>query len=279
MRKGVSSIDHSLMRGMPDPKPGELRAGSYFVKEVPGVQRRGRPEGQLHRRWQMKCGICGSKFEINVSQINHAQRKGETRHCSNRHLHTGVKIGDRFLKTVVIDWEPPSDEVVDDRWTCKMQCDCGEIHYARPDQLKKGDIKSCGCRRAELSREALTTHGLSGTHAYSMWCNSKQRATKEGLPFNLEPKDCIPPEACPVLGIAFDFSEKGDRNDESPSLDKFIPELGYVKGNIAVISWKANRMKSNGTPEEWRRIAAWATAEELKRSSAKAEAGDAKAPE
>jgi hypothetical protein len=33
--------------------------------------------------------------------------------------------------------------------------------------------------------------------------------------------------------------------DNTPSLDKIIPSLGYVKGNVAVISWKANVMKSN----------------------------------
>lgn len=45
--------------------------------------------------------------------------------------------------------------------------------------------------------------------------------------------------------------------DNSPSLDKLIPDLGYVKGNVAVISWRANRFKSDGTLEEIRMIADW----------------------
>lgn len=41
----------------------------------------------------------------------------------------------------------------------------------------------------------------------------------------------------------------GIQND-SPTIDKIIPNLGYVKGNVWVISAKANRMKSNATVEE-----------------------------
>ena len=37
---------------------------------------------------------------------------------------------------------------------------------------------------------------------------------------------------------------------KSPSLDRIIPEKGYVKGNIIVVSLKANTMKNNATIEE-----------------------------
>ena len=38
--------------------------------------------------------------------------------------------------------------------------------------------------------------------------------------------------------------------DNSPSLDKIVPELGYVPGNITIVSSKANRLKSQQSPEE-----------------------------
>ena len=49
--------------------------------------------------------------------------------------------------------------------------------------------------------------------------------------------------------------ERGDRgnnirNYDSPSLDKIIPSLGYVKDNIWVISYRANTIKNNCTFEE-----------------------------
>lgn len=39
-------------------------------------------------------------------------------------------------------------------------------------------------------------------------------------------------------------------HDGSPTLDRIVPEKGYVKGNVAVISHKANRIKNNGSLEE-----------------------------
>jgi len=80
---------------------------------------------------------------------------------------------------------------------------------------------------------------------------AKQRAKKYGLPFDITYKDIVIPEFCPYLGIKLvPFSEWS-----SPSLDKIIPELGYVKGNIQVISTKANTMKNNATHDELVRFA------------------------
>ena len=78
---------------------------------------------------------------------------------------------------------------------------------------------------------------------------AKARAKKQGVPFDLVPEDIVFPEVCPVLGIPLFFSP-GGRTENTPSLDRIIPELGYVKGNIEVISWKANRLKCNASLEE-----------------------------
>jgi hypothetical protein len=43
----------------------------------------------------------------------------------------------------------------------------------------------------------------------------------------------------------------------SPSLDRIKPELGYVPGNIQVISARANVMKNDATPEELLAFANW----------------------
>ncbi len=52
-----------------------------------------------------------------------------------------------------------------------------------------------------------------------------------------------------VFGLNKHVGE-GKLYDDSPSLDKIIPKLGYVKGNVWVVSNKANRIKSNATIEE-----------------------------
>ena len=45
--------------------------------------------------------------------------------------------------------------------------------------------------------------------------------------------------------------------DRTPSLDRFVPNLGYVKGNIRVISFRANRLKSDATIDEMRQVLAY----------------------
>ena len=79
---------------------------------------------------------------------------------------------------------------------------------------------------------------------------AKQRAIKYGLEFNIEKTDVVIPEICPVFGFKF---ERGNR-DRTPSLDRIDPSKGYIKGNIAVISFRANRLKGNATLDEIRKV-------------------------
>jgi len=89
---------------------------------------------------------------------------------------------------------------------------------------------------------------------------AKQRCKKSGVKCTITQEDIVIPEFCPILGIKLEFGDMKDR-DSSPSLDRILPELGYVPGNVAVISYKANRIKNEGTAEQHRRIADWMDAQ------------------
>jgi hypothetical protein len=79
---------------------------------------------------------------------------------------------------------------------------------------------------------------------------AKARAKERGVPFDLDVKDLLPlPIVCPVLGIRLTFNG-GRMKRNSPSLDRMKPELGYVRGNVRVISQRANGLKSDATSEE-----------------------------
>lgn len=66
------------------------------------------------------------------------------------------------------------------------------------------------------------------------------------------------PLHCPVLGLPLYRNSGGSaQGPNSPSLDRIDPALGYVKGNVKVISSRANSIKSNATPEELLRVAAY----------------------
>lgn len=90
--------------------------------------------------------------------------------------------------------------------------------------------------------------------------NVKRSCDKNNLPFDidLEYLKSIVTKECPVFKIklGWDVSGKG-MTDESPSLDKVIPELGYVKGNVVFISNLANRIKQNVTEKELYAVADW----------------------
>jgi hypothetical protein len=87
--------------------------------------------------------------------------------------------------------------------------------------------------------------------------NSRTRARKKGLPHDILLEDIVIPEFCPVFPEIRLSKENSKSENDSPSLDRIRPELGYVKGNIVVMSHLANTIKSFGTAEQHRRIAEW----------------------
>ena len=84
---------------------------------------------------------------------------------------------------------------------------------------------------------------------------AKRRAKANDLPFSLELKDILPlPTVCPILKIPICFDASNTNKHQSPSLDRITPVLGYVPGNVRVVSNRANMLKNNATPEETRLI-------------------------
>jgi hypothetical protein len=82
---------------------------------------------------------------------------------------------------------------------------------------------------------------------------AKSRAEIKNVPFNITWKDVDYVNICPILGIPLNWGEtsnEGGRNIDTPSLDRINPKLGYVKGNVRIISTLANMMKSSATKEQ-----------------------------
>jgi hypothetical protein len=97
-------------------------------------------------------------------------------------------------------------------------------------------------------------------HLSSYLSDSKQRAKEKNLPFDLDLEylESITVEICPIFKTPFDWGRdnKGQGN-ERPSLDRIIPELGYIKGNVAFISMWANSIKQDATEKELYAVADW----------------------
>ena len=85
---------------------------------------------------------------------------------------------------------------------------------------------------------------------------AKYRAKRDGLPFNLVLNDISIPTICPATGIAISANLGGGRmTDASPTLDRIDPGRGYTRENVVVVSWRANRIKSNIPISELKRVA------------------------
>lgn len=82
----------------------------------------------------------------------------------------------------------------------------------------------------------------------------KNYCVKNNVDFDLCVEDLTFPSHCPVLGVELNYFSEVISNN-SPSLDRFDPNGGYVKGNVIVISMRANRLKMNASPDELMAIA------------------------
>lgn len=99
-------------------------------------------------------------------------------------------------------------------------------------------------------------------HAYAILKPARIRAKRKGVEFNLTVDDISPlPTHCPVLGIELIYigteGHTGVSSENSPSLDRINPSLGYVRGNVAIISKRANSIKNNASVLELEAVADW----------------------
>jgi|TARA_R100001086_G_scaffold94012_1_gene46755 hypothetical protein len=85
-----------------------------------------------------------------------------------------------------------------------------------------------------------------------VWMTSKAKR-RTNLFFNITSEyiKSIWPEdnKCPALGIEL---KRGKEKviDSSPTIDRIIPELGYIKGNVQVVCALANRIMTSATPDQ-----------------------------
>lgn len=108
-----------------------------------------------------------------------------------------------------------------------------------------------------MNNELLATRSK---HVKKLMYAAKKRAKAKNLPFDLDIDylNSIVSFRCPVFRNRLSWGiQKGFATADSPSLDRIIPELGYVKGNVMFISYLANSMKQNATPQQLQQFANW----------------------
>lgn len=82
-----------------------------------------------------------------------------------------------------------------------------------------------------------------------LYYEAKKRAKERNFEFTITKEDIVLPDVCPILGVKLESHDRVfGRN--SYTLDRIDSTRGYVKGNVRVISWQANYIKSNLSLEQ-----------------------------
>jgi hypothetical protein len=191
----------------------------------------------------VRCVDCGeSKEHISLGFLRSSEKR------------IGVRAGFRcecWKRAVSLRRQrtrPPNEQGL--RW-CSTHEDYVPIEQFGKDVSASGGIAySCLTCSNEKNRKHAKENYLG-----TALSRARQRAKEASVPFSLT-KDQMPlaPDVCPVLGIELQKCD-GKATGNSPSLDRIIPSLGYVPGNVHWISQRANQIKNDATVRELRLIA------------------------
>lgn len=128
--------------------------------------------------------------------------------------------------------------------------ECSKCNILKPfcDFIQRKDYingvtASCKLCDKHLHTASWKRHKSKLTTEERMLNNAKHRASKRGLEFSIELSDITIPEQCPIFRMPFVGQYRA-------SLDRINSTEGYVKGNIQVISHRANMIKNCATLDE-----------------------------
>ena len=105
-----------------------------------------------------------------------------------------------------------------------------------------------------MGKRTLTQEAATKTQSIVLWKSAKARAKKKDLDFDIEVSDIIIPQLeMPVIKHSYYYkvgTGSNFRRPNAPSLDRIKNHLGYIKGNILVVSWRANFIKGDASIAE-----------------------------
>lgn len=152
--------------------------------------------------------------------------------------------------------------------------------FSKDKRTSDGLVNSCKKCVARYKRQWYENGGAEKTQFYlkanpvqtitrKLVGHARDRARDKNLPFNIDldyvramvGENAELASHCPVFNVRLEWScQRGNGSKplpNSPSIDRIDPERGYVKGNIKIISFRANQIKSDASPSELKLVAAY----------------------
>jgi len=157
------------------------------------------------------------------------------------------------IKKEIIDFYPSKSQKFGVASCCRKCTIAKQRDYVKKNKEK---VKKYHKSHYELNKEKFSKLGKEyrdNNREKMLLAWAKTRAKKEGIPFDIEECDIVIPVSCPVLGMPIYSKYSKERKftpPNTPTLDKIVPELGYTKGNVRVISWRANNLKRDASIHE-----------------------------
>lgn len=120
------------------------------------------------------------------------------------------------------------------------------IEKWNPNSDTKNTCKKCSIKIRQTEK---LNRDWKVDAARLLYKNIKSRCKKIGREFSIELEDITIPEKCPVFG--FDLKREDKQTWMcAPSVDRIDNSKGYIKGNVTVVSRRANILKKDATLEE-----------------------------
>lgn len=173
-----------------------------------------------------------------------------------------IEIGARLRAKTYFTGKPCKHGHVCARYVTSKHCViCSRARSLRESHRPEAIERAKAWRRLPdvQARDRQRSQIGSGTWVYFMLAGAKHRAKRRQLPFDsnaVRELLAAPPPCCPVFKTPF-VSGKEHMTRNSPTLDRIVPALGYVRGNIALICARANSIKNDATAAELRAVADW----------------------
>lgn len=120
--------------------------------------------GEPIHTWRCKCD-CGNETVVPTAKL----LNGHTKSCGcQKGVHGKNLVGQKFGRLTVTEWLPPNERHCK-QFAWKCVCECGKEVITSTWKLTNGDIKSCGCLKAERMGNLNKKYKYSNKRLYSVY--------------------------------------------------------------------------------------------------------------